>query len=562
MSDKSGGGSVIFKILILLFIAGLIAVILIPGRIWEREAYEKRTAQHNMTSIYEALNFYKRKTNTYTTNPQEILSVVRSDSSILLQQKVVNHTEQLTSLIDAYLNDTYVSSLMKIYQNINQIIEDLELNRRRFEAVDQYFLNESEAIIMDLKNYKGASQYETLSNASVFLDSLQQMRRDLSDYSLQVGASDAASLTDTLKSILPEINANNLQSSWNPIATRIETFASRAVRSEQLSKQTSVADRVQEFSDIINASFEDISTINIQDNIEKVNQISNGLDELYDTFLRDFIATSRKALYKLPLADSLIIHLTESKFYSPVNNEMYKIFIMDDSSAVKVESPVLVDELREKVVPIAENIESLPLLPAFSAYFDTLEVIKDKAQTVRRLIRRNTDIFIKYKEIEEVVIKFEDISVGTAFSSLDSFVLNIPGEQSFSDIKNQLEETLQGSRIFYQAYDKQNFGNLDSLQQDLIVLMEEFNALLDEVRRLPEGAEKFEAEFEDLEQLVAEIKGLNLLPQLDNIIKDLESALIFAAEGKEETVYLIFKKTIQNLGYVYKDQKSWEEEDN
>ena len=72
----------------------------------------------------------------------------------------------------------------------------------------------------------------------------------------------------------------------------------------------------------------------------------------------------------------MIIHLTEDNFYSPVTGEMYKIFVMDDSSAIKVESPVLLKELREKAKPIAGEIKSLPLIPAFSAYFDTLVILR------------------------------------------------------------------------------------------------------------------------------------------------------------------------------------------
>ncbi|MEJ2053849.1 MAG: hypothetical protein P8X42_08020 [Calditrichaceae bacterium] len=561
MSNTSGRGSVIFKILIIIFALGLIAVILIPGKIWNEEAYEKRTAEDNMTSIYEAINFYNHKTGHFTTDPQQILSVVRSDSSILIQQKVVNHTGQLTSLIDSYLKDDYISSIQDIYQNLDQIIDDLEINRRHFEAVDQYFVDESEAIVMDLKNVKSSPKYETYMTAAMYLDSLKELRRDLSDYSLQVGASTAAGITDTLKTLLPEIDVEGIQTLWAPVSERISGFVTRVIRSEDLTQLTSVGDRVQEFRETIISAFEDLNVMNIQQHIDKVNQISTRLDELYNDFLRDFIATSKPALYKLSDADSMIIHLTEDNFYSPVTGEMYKIFVMDDSSAIKVESPVLLKELREKAKPIAGEIKSLPLIPAFSAYFDTLDMIKNKAQFTRKAVKRNTDIFVKYKEIEEVVNKISEISVGTAFSDMKKFANDIPTEESYSKIKNQLKDALQGGRIFLQAYNQQNFGNLDSLQKNLVQLMEQFNDLLDEVRRLPKGVEKYDAEFDMLNQLLSKIKSANVVSQLEKINKELENTLIFAAEGVNEPVYLIFNKSIKNLGYIYKGNKSWEEKD-
>ena len=562
MSNKSGSGSILFKLLIIIFAVGLVAVILIPGEIWQQESSEKTTAENNMTSIYEALRFYHRNTENYTTDPKEILSVVRGDSSILLQQKVVNHTEQLTSLIDSYLKDKFIFSLIDIYQNIYFILEDIEVNRHHFEAVDEYFINEADAISIDLKELKASPQSENFLNATIFIDSLLELRRDLSDFSLQAGASKAADITDTLKSLLDQINVSGLESVWQPISQRSESFITKVRRSDELSGLTSAGDRIKDFREKIISSFKELNTINSQENIAGVNKLSDDLSELYDTFLRDFIATSKPALYKLSVADSLVIHLTEDNFYSPVTGELYKIFILEDSSSVKVESPVLVKELNGMVTPIANEINALPVLPAFDVYFDTLQSITNKAQINRKALRRNTDVFIKFKEIEEIVGNFANIGVGTAYLDLKRFVLEMPEEESYSEIKSQLEKAFNGSRIFYQAYDEQIFGKLDSLQRDLFVKMEEFNALLDEVKRLPEEVEKFDVEFGVLEQLITEIKSVNAIVQSDKINQDLEEALVFAAEGMEKSVYVIFNKKIKNLGNLYKNKKSWEEEEN
>ena len=144
---------------------------------------------------------------------------------------------------------------------------------------------------------------------------------------------------------------------------------------------------------------------------------------------------------------------------------------------------------------------------------------------------------------------------------MKKFANDIPTEESYSKIKNQLKDALQGGRIFLQAYNQQNFGNLDSLQKNLVQLMEQFNDLLDEVRRLPKGVEKYDAEFDMLNQLLSKIKSANVVSQLEKINKELENTLIFAAEGVNEPVYLIFNKSIKNLGYIYKGNKSWEEKD-
>ena len=560
MSDKSGKGSILFKLLIIIFAAGLVAVILIPGQIWKQESNEKMISENNMSSIYEALRFYHRITNKYTTDPKEILSVVRGDSSILLQQKVVNHTEQLTSLIDGYLKNKYVASLIGIYDNVDLIISDLNENKFHFETVGEYFKNESEAIVMDLSKFKASVPYEQFQNAAVFIDSLTELRRDLSDYSLQAGSSKATAITDTLRTLLKNVDIKDLQLAWQPVSQRLDEFITRMRRSDELTALTSVGDRVKDFKEKVSSSFERLNTINIDENISFCTKLNEELKNLYDVFLRDFIATSKPALYKLSIADSLIIHLTEENFYSPVTGEMYKIILSDDSSSIRVESPVLVSEIKEKIAPIAKEINTLPNMPIFDAFFDTLQSIKNKAEFTRKAIKRNTDIFIKYKEIEEVVGKFSDISVGTAYLNLKKFATQAPNEESYSLIKDQLESAFDGGRIFYQAYNENIFGNLDSLQRDLKNKMEEFNSLIDEVKRLPEEVKKYDVEFAEIDNLIEQMKKTNIAPQMNKINQEMEKTLVFVAEGFEKSVYLIFNKKIKNLGFIYKDKKSWEEE--
>ena len=560
MSDKSGKGSILFKLLIIIFAAGLVAVILIPGQIWKQESNEKMISENNMSSIYEALRFYHRITNKYTTDPKEILSVVRGDSSILLQQKVVNHTEQLTSLIDGYLKNKYVASLIGIYDNVDLIISDLNENKFHFETVGEYFKNESEAIVMDLSKFKASVPYEQFQNAAVFIDSLTELRRDLSDYSLQAGSSKATAITDTLRTLLKNVDIKDLQLAWQPVSQRLDEFITRMRRSDELTALTSVGDRVKDFKEKVSSSFERLNTINIDENISFCTKLNEELKNLYDVFLRDFIATSKPALYKLSIADSLIIHLTEENFYSPVTGEMYKIILSDDSSSIRVESPVLVSEIKEKIAPIAKEIKTLPNMPIFDAFFDTLQSIKNKAEFTRKAIKRNTDIFIKYKEIEEVVGKFSDISVGTAYLNLKKFATEAPNEESYSLIKDQLESAFDGGRIFYQAYNENIFGNLDSLQRDLKNKMEEFNSLIDEVKRLPEEVKKYDVEFAEIDNLIEQMKKTNIAPQMNKINQEMEKTLVFVAEGFEKSVYLIFNKKIKNLGFIYKDKKSWEEE--
>lgn len=560
MAKYSEKGSIILKLLVLILLIGLLAVILIPGKIWDEEANEQRIEQDNMVSIYEALRFYKRSTGSYTSNPNEILRVVHNDSSILVLQKVVNYTNQLTNLIDSFLRINLIRGLVEVDQNMSQIIEDLE-NNRRYLNIDENIRNEADNLQTQLKELKSLSEFTSYIIVTSHLDSLRQIRRDLTDYSLQVAAMKLSTKVDSIQSLLDKIDYDRIENVWKPISDRLNRLTVTIRRTEEITRSTSVGDRVKDFTDNVDKAFRRIKSTNIAADIEEAGLINEKLKNTYSAFLKDFLVTSKMALYRLPEADSLIIHLTHENFYSPVNGEMYKILVDKDSAAVKVESPVLVDDLKKMTEPVVADLQALPIAPAFEAYFTMLDSVKNTAFRTRQALRRNTDVFIKFKEIEEIVNRYEDLSVVMAYRDLVHFVEVVPGSESFSEIKDQLGSALNGVRLLNQAYNMQVFGRLDSLQKDLLVTMEQYNALLDGIRRLPAEARKYETEMDEIKRLEANLKGLDVTGPLSQVEGKIGQALIFAAEGKDKPVYGVFYKKIKNYGYIYRDDKSWERQD-
>lgn len=560
MAKYSEKGSIILKLLVLILLIGLLAVILLPGKIWDEEAREQRIEQDNLVSIYEALRFYKRGTGSYTTNPNEIMRVVHNDSSIMILQKVVNYTNQLTNIVDSFLRLNFIRGLVELDQNMSQIIEDLE-NNRRYLNIDENIRNEADNLQTQLKELKSISEFTNYISATNHLDSLRQLRRDLTDYSLQVAAMKSSAKVDTIQSLLDKIDYARLENSWKPISERLNRLTATIRRTDEITKSTSVGDRVRDFTDNVDKAFRRIKSSNVAADIDEAGQLKEKLQNTYSTFLKDFIVTSKLSLYRLPEADSLMIHLTHENFYSPVNGEMYKIIIDEDSSAVKVESPVLIDELHEMVQPVLADLDALPIASAFDDYFSMLDSVKNTAFQARQALRRNTDVFIKFKEIEEIINRYEDISVTTAYRDLVQFVDVVPGSESYSEIKDQLGSVLNGVRLLNQAYSMQNFGMLDTLQRDLLVTMDQYNVLLDGIRRLPKEARKYETEMDEIKRLEAKLKGLDVAEPLSKLEEKIGKALIFAAEGKEVRMYGVFNKRINNYGNIYRDDKSWERQD-
>lgn len=557
MAKNEGRGSILLKLLIAILVFVLIVVITIPAKIWDTETQEKITARGNMTSIYEAENFYHRLNKTYTSDPAELLKVVRQDSSLSRLQQVVDYTNELSDLMDRYKKIPLVKHIAVISENIDRIREDLEANRRNFKIIED-IKNEAEDIKIQISIINSSNQFFNYVVTRSYLDSLTQLRRDMSDFSLQSGASKAKVFTDTLQNVLGDVNINGLAAAWTPLSKRIAVFI-KDVNSSELVNITSVGDRIKDFRQNIDNAFNALSDVNRSQDIQAAAEINKNVGDRYEAYLSDFLITSKRALYKLSDADSMVLHLTENNFYCPVSGDQVKILIAPDSSSVKIESPVLLSELKSRMTPVAEQVQGLSSLAALQAYSDTLNSIKEKAYTIRKRLRKNTDIFIKFKEIEEIVNKFSEISIYSAQKALTELAQNTSASESYSMLQGYTENGLDGIRIFKQAYEKQMFGNLDSLHKNMNVAMAEFDTLLTTVRRLPKDIVNFEQDVVNLDQLLATVKNAQD-PNLADIENGLGEIYLFASEGITVKQYGVFNKKNVNFGYIHRGTKSWEDE--
>lgn len=562
MASKEGKGSIILKLLILILIVALVLVIIIPGRIWKQEQREMNNAHMNMMSIYESEKYYKNKFGKFTSDPSALLNGVREDSVILQRQKRVNYTTEIKGLLNDYLDIAYISAIMRVHSNIDQICTDIRSNERNFK-MNEDIANEAQEICRILSEFNNASEYYNYIVSATYLDSLNTIRNYITDYTLQTAASKSKQFTDTLQTFLPIIQLEQINERWKPMATRLQNLA-RTIRRSEISKVTSVDARIDDFRNRVNEALRRLTvSIDREKDLRKATEITGQLEVLYERFLNDFIITSKPALVKLSEPDSLILHLTEDNFYSPVNGEMYKILIDEDSTAIKVESPILLEELQNRTRITTKKIEALPMLSLLKAYSDSLDQIVTKSLKTRAALRKNTDIFILYKEVEEIRNQFKDISIYEATRNLDTLVWIADNSKSYSSLKDAIEDGLNGIRIYNQAYEEKIFGNLDSLHTDMVNKLNEFNETLAEIRWLPDEVENFEGEIAELNTKITEIKNASnpqVMQQMKTIEQELGDLFFFASEGTTKKVYGVFEKTIQNFGYIYKDTKSWEEE--
>ena len=562
MSKQDARGSIFLELIIVLLVAALIAVILIPGKIWKEQEQEEITAHNNMTAIYEALKYYKQLKGKYTSDPAELINTIRADSNLMRKQKVVNYTRELIRNFNAYLHSPYISAVMRIKMNVTQIIGDLESNRYHFRTIEE-INNEANEIKIQLGNFLNSPNMPNLVKVFSYVDSLNQIKQTLTDYSLQVNTLKIISVIDSLEKYLQNVNPNKASEAWAPISQRIQAFDKKVKRSP-INRVSSVADRVEDFRKRVDNAFAKIGALDIQAELTNIKEHNQKIKDMYQKFLKDYNVTSQLALSKLSEADSLIVHLTEKNFYSPVNNQMYKIMFDADSQFVKVESPVLFDELKAKAEPVAEEVKTLPFLPTIENYYNLVDSTIIKADEIRRKYRKNADLFIAYKELEDIKGKFNDLSVISSARDLSEFVKFVPNSQSFSDLKEHIEKSLNAVRIFNQAYSEKIFGNLDSVHVQFIKKLDEMNGILEKIQKRSRRRKvpTLLAERQAMDSLLTSFKNIHdekMIDKLNKLEKELGDMFLFAEEGKKIRVYGVFDKEIKNFGYIYKDVKSWEE---
>ena len=566
MAKYQGKGSIILKLLIVVMIAALILVINIPGKIWNTEENITSTSHGNMSSIYEAYRYYYSLNHEYTTDLATLINTIENDSSLMLRQSVVNHTISLRNALETFLNIPVVFALNQISSNIKNIEDDFDTNERYFKSQDQEILDKnifesSQELKMQLSTFRSGVEYEDYRRVVSYLDSLWQLRRDLTDYSLQSAARRAASLAHVIAENIQNIDFKSMENVWNPLSQRLTSFLNTVNSVQKLKTLTTVADRVADFQEEISSGFKNLNSVNAAQSFQTTEQASTNLGQVYQDFLSDFLITENFAQYSLSENDSLLINLTENNFYTPGNHQPY-IVTFEDTSGLTVEDPTLLTELKQMATKETDQIKQNPILQAFSEYEGELDSLQRFYMMVKKSNRRNLDITIKTKELDDAIEKIKEVLAFDSYIKINSFVKDIPTTNSYSLIKDRTEDALVSVGSFIQIYENKIFGNLDTIHVEIIDYLTEFNDILSKVRR---NKFSFDWAINDLNSSLNKIKSLakeTVLPSLRRSEENLKNIFLFASEGKEVPIYGVFKMKIVNNGKVYgkSGRKSWQEE--
>ncbi len=391
MASLDGKGSIILKIVIIFLIVAMVIVIILPGQIWQEEDMVRNTSRENMSTLFDAHRYYYGLTGNYTTNEEELILTVQNDSALLKRQIVVNHTTRLKKALEKFLMDPAIKNLYAISSNLKNIENDLNANKRFFRIIEEID-QESEELKMKISSLRSGIQFEKYLIVVTDLDSMWQLRRDLTEYSLQSAARLASSFSVDITRDLHAIDFSSMNQIWQPLSSRISDLMSE-VEGSRLKSITSVSDRVADFQRDASYGFSYFLT-NLTGS--SYSEASEDLANVYREFLSDFLITEDYAQYTLGESDSLIINISERSFYTPRGQLQY-IVSTADSAGIRVEDPTLLDELKSMTENSTNNIKQLQFMAAFENYQNQIDSLSGFYPQVKAKYRRNIYVTIKTK---------------------------------------------------------------------------------------------------------------------------------------------------------------------
>jgi competence protein ComGC len=560
MAKSEGKGSILLKIVIVVLVIITILVIKIPNDIWQEEERIQEQCRENMTSIYEAHMYYQKVHGEHIRDSQPLITSIQNDSTLLKRDKIVTYTTRLVTATESFMRIPAISDLHGIQINILNIIDDLESNQRYFKGYTEID-DQTQDILLNLSGLNLGGEYEKYRFVSSALDTLWQVRRDLSEHPLQIAAMRISSLAGKAADNLGDVDFTDLENLWKPTSDKVSRLMKRINDEEQLRTKTNVVYRLIKFRDNINSIFKNRSNYDLNTSYQLANAGKENFKQVYQEFLADFLITENVAQFRLSDEDSMLINLSESNFYTPLDHEPY-IIVLTDTGGINVEDPTLLSELQQKAAVPLEKMQKLPFLEPIKSYFATLDSINLFTKELKSTYRRNKDLPPRILEVN-ITIEAEITELGEVknFKDLISAIDGLQDNNSFYEIKNLLEEGHTAIHQIGQRFE-QNLFRLDTIHAGLVYHINRLDSTLQNISRNTYSIAPLRLQLENFYNQYKSVSAAEINTQITSIKQDIEDIVKFAAEGSTIPVYSLFSLKVQNHGRVYArtGEKSWEEE--
>jgi hypothetical protein len=352
---------------------------------------------------------------------------------------------------------------------------------------------------------------------------------------------------------------------WTAQYDKINRFISE-IRKTDISKVSTVPDRLKKFIDQIKSNVESLKTATTSRDAESLAVEMQSLTELHQKFLSPefFMLTKSYSLTKLNETDSILINLTQNNFSCPDAKTTY---LFDTSkSRITIECPHLLDTFQEEFKESVEPIRDLSFyqqVTNISKYIDSTKSILDEN---RKELRRYTDVLLKIKELQVELDQMDNVFFYRYTKEVTSFLNLVDEENRLSVLKPAIEDVLNPIDTLATRVELNNTADLENRLDYFNQQLAELDSTIQATRlprrirnKLFSNTEPFQPVFTELSNIKAGFSPQDATA-LREASNDLEENLLEAIEGEQEQVYIIFSREHKNHGYIASGEKSWEEE--
>jgi len=559
-----GKGSLILKIVIILLIFLLVAVISIPQKIWKQEEAITDQSRRNMTSIYEAEQFFFRKTGDYTTNLDTLVEAIKNDTTLQQRNQVVGLTNELYRILGSALDVPSVQSISVVSKSVREVQGDIIGNDRYLEKYDK--LNQTkDEIFMSLGRFDSSAAFPKFCSAKSFVDSLDELKNRINEYRLQNSAYLAENYLDSIQTLVPKIERSSVREFWTDLNNKMDIFIKEAENTD-IKKVTNIVDRLKRFKDKINGSIQVFLSSNVQADLSELKNETSQLSTVYQNFISPeyFRITQRFGLRELTDVDSTLLSFGEQNFTGPDSKENY--IIDKKPGSITIESPNLLTDFAKENQDIVKDIKDNNLFIQFSLLNEALDSTENLMNQQIPMIRRYGSVLLDIKEIIAEMNNLNSVRSYSMISNLRSLVDTVQTEKKISTLEPIFVEALSPMDSLAIRIRNRNISDLEEKLKYLGNKIQELDSMIAGLRlpsRVKNQVKPFYPAYEPVFTIVTDMKGAmneELARKIQTAASGLENSMNKVKNGYNETVYVIFQKKHINHGYIQNGVKSWEEE--
>jgi hypothetical protein len=358
---------------------------------------------------------------------------------------------------------------------------------------------------------------------------------------------------------------DELVQTWATEYRKINQFISD-IRKTDISKVSTVPDRLKKFIDQINSNVQILNSANTSKDAEALGVEKQSLTELHQKFLSPefFMLTESYSLTTLNETDSILINLSQENFTCP---DAKLTYLFDTTkSRITIECPNLLDifqaEFKEDIEPI-RNIPFYQQVTQISSIIDTAKIVLDEN---RAEVRRFTDVLLKIKELQVELDQMKNVFFYRYTNEIIDFIDLVDQEKRLSLLKPAIEDILNPMDTLATRVETGNIADLEERLNYFSGKLSELDNSIKESRLPRRVRNKIKSNSDPFQPVFNELSNISsgFSPQYSESLREaaseLEKDLLEALEGEKEQVYVIFRREHKNHGYIANGENSWEEE--